>query len=220
MMDKFKTTSFFCLCGFTEAGPGGIALLPEDQIRKAGAGGKYVVNMESRIVDDKENPITKPGVVGELVVKGETTMKGYYKNPEATAETIKDGWVHSGDLAVMDEEGYITLVDRKKDMIITGGENVYSKEVEDAIYENPKVQEACIIGLPHPDWGETVMAVVALKQGQTMDLKELREFLKSRIADYKIPRLVEVVPALPRNVAGKVLKYKLRDELKDRVKKK
>ena len=220
MMDKFKTTSFFCLCGFTEAGPGGIALLPEDQIRKAGAGGKYVVNMESRIVDDKENPITKPGVVGELVVKGETTMKGYYKNPEATAEAIKDGWVHSGDLAVMDEEGYITLVDRKKDMIITGGENVYSKEVEDAIYENPKVQEACIIGLPHPDWGETVMAVVAVKQGQTMDLKELREFLKARIADYKMPRLLEVVPALPRNVSGKVLKYKLRDELKDRVKKK
>jgi acyl-CoA synthetase (AMP-forming)/AMP-acid ligase II len=147
-------------------------------------------------------------------------MKGYYKNPEATAEAIKDGWVHSGDLAVMDEEGYITLVDRKKDMIITGGENVYSKEVEDAIYEHPKVQEACIVGLPHPDWGETVMAVVALKQGQTMDIKELREFLKARIADYKIPRLLEVVPALPRNVSGKVLKYKLRDELKDRVKKK
>jgi acyl-CoA synthetase (AMP-forming)/AMP-acid ligase II len=220
MMKKFKTTSFFCLCGFTEAGPGGIALLPEDQIRKAGAGGKYVVNMESRLVDDKENTITRPGVVGELVVKGETIMKGYYKNPEATAEAIKDGWVHSGDLGVMDEEGYITLVDRKKDMIITGGENVYSKEVEDAIYESPKVQEACIIGLPHPDWGESVMAVVALKPNEQWSLKEMREFLKSRIADYKIPRMLEIVPALPRNVSGKVLKYKLRDELKEKVKQK
>jgi len=220
MMKKFNSTNFFCLCGFTEAGPGGIALLPEDQIRKAGAGGKYVVNMECHLVDEKGRTIMEPGVVGELGVKGDTIMKGYYKNPEATAEVIRDGFVHSGDLGVMDEEGYITLVDRKKDMIITGGENVYSKEVEDAIYENPKIQEACIIGLPHPDWGETVMAVVALKPNEQMDIKELREFLKTRIADYKIPRMLEIMPALPRNVAGKVLKYKLREDLKDRVKKK
>ncbi len=220
MMKKFNSTSFFCLCGFTEAGPGGVALLPEDQVRKAGAAGKYVVNMESHLVDEKGNAITQPNVVGELGVKGETIMKGYYKNPEATAEVIRDGFVHSGDLGIMDEEGYITLVDRKKDMIITGGENVYSKEVEDAIYENPKIQEACIIGVPHPDWGETVMAVAALKPNEQMDIKELREFLKTRIADYKIPRVLEVVPALPRNVAGKVLKYKLREDLKDKVKKK
>jgi len=219
MMQKFKSTNFFCLCGFTEGGPGGIALLPEDQIRKAGAGGKYVVNMESHLVDLKGRTINEPGVVGELGVKGETIMKGYYKDPQATAEVIRDGFVHSGDLGVMDEEGYITLVDRKKDMIITGGENVYSKEVEDAIYENSKVQEACIIGLPHPDWGETVMAVVALRPNEQMDIKELREFLKTRIADYKMPRMLEIVPALPRSVAGKVLKYKLRDDLKDRVKK-
>ncbi len=217
MIKKFKTTNFFCLCGFTEAGPGGIALMPEDQVRKAGAAGKYVVNMESRLVDDRGIAITKPGVVGELVVKGETTMKGYYKNPEATRDTIKDGWVYSGDLGVMDEEGYITLVDRKKDMIIAGGENVYSKEVEDAIFENPKVQEASIIGIPHPDWGETVMAVVAIKQGQELTIGELREFLKPRIADYKIPRFMELVPALPRNVAGKVLKYRLREQFKDRA---
>jgi acyl-CoA synthetase (AMP-forming)/AMP-acid ligase II len=220
MMQKFKSTSFFCLCGFTEAGPGGIALLPVDQIRKAGAGGKYVVNMESRIVDTEERPITQPGVIGELVVKGETTMKGYYKNPEATREAIKDGWVHSGDLGVMDDEGYITLVDRKKDMIITGGENVYSKEVEDAIYENPKVQEAVIIGVPHPNWGETVMAVVVLRPNEALPLDELKAFLKPRIADYKIPRLIEVIPTLPRNVSGKVLKYKLREEFKDKAMKK
>jgi acyl-CoA synthetase (AMP-forming)/AMP-acid ligase II len=219
MIDKFKSTSFFCLCGFTEAGPGGIALQPEDQIRKAGAGGKYVVNMESRIADDKGVTISKPGVIGELCVKGDTIMKGYYKNPEATAESIRDGWVYSGDLAVMDDEGYITLVDRKKDMIITGGENVYSKEVEDAIYEHPSVQEAAIIGIPDPRWGETVMAVVAPKQGKTLDLDELKKFLGSRIADFKIPRLLEVMPALPKNVSGKVLKYKLREQFSPKDKK-
>jgi len=139
-------------------------------------------------------------------------MKGYYKNPEATAETIRDGWVYSGDLAVMDDEGYITMVDRKKDMIITGGENAYSKEVEDAIYEHPSVQEAAIIGIPDPRWGETVMAVIAPKQGKSLELDELRKFPGSRIADFKIPRLLEVMPALPKNVSGKVLKYKLREQ--------
>jgi len=214
MMDKFKCTNFFCLCGFTEGGPGGIALLPADQIRKAGAGGKYVVNMESRLVDENEKPVTKPGVVGELVVKGEMAMKGYYKNPEATAAAIKDGWVHSGDLGIMDDEGYITLVDRKKDMIITGGENVYSKEVEDAIFENPKVADAVIIGVPHPAWGETVTAVVVTRPNETLTLDELRAFLATRLADYKIPRKLEVIDALPRNVSGKVLKYQLRDQFK------
>jgi len=217
MIAKFKTDRFFCLCGFTEAGPGGIALQPEDQIRKAGAGGKYIINMESRLVDPAGNTVTEPGVVGELAIKGETIMKGYYKNPEATREAIKDGWVYSGDLGTMDDEGYITLVDRKKDMIITGGENVYSKEVEDAMFENPKISAAVIIGVPHPEWGETVMAVVSLNQDQTLTLDELREFLKPRIADYKIPRLLEVVDALPMNVSGKVLKYQLRDRFKDKA---
>jgi acyl-CoA synthetase (AMP-forming)/AMP-acid ligase II len=217
MIEKFKTDRFFCLCGFTEAGPGGIALQPEDQIRKAGAGGKYIVNMESRLVDLEGNTITEPGGVGELAIKGETIMKEYYKNPQATRETIKDGWVYSGDLGVMDEEGYVTLVDRKKDMIITGGENVYSKEVEDAIYVNPKIASAVIIGVPHPEWGETVMAVVTLKENQTLRFEELREFLKPRIADYKIPRLLEVMEALPINVSGKVLKYQLRNMFKDRA---
>ncbi|MFP4474649.1 MAG: long-chain-fatty-acid--CoA ligase [Desulfatibacillaceae bacterium] len=215
MIHKFGTDSFFCLCGYTEAGPGGVALQPKDQIRKAGAGGKYIVNMECRLVDEQGNTVTEPGVVGEFAIKGETTMLEYYKKPEATAETIRDGWVHSGDLGVLDDEGYITLVDRKKDMIITGGENVYSKEVEDALFENPKIADASIIGVPHPDWGETVMAVVALQKGETMTLEELREFLSTRIADYKRPRLLQVVDALPRNVSGKVLKYQLREQFKD-----
>lgn len=215
MIAKFKTDRFFCLCGFTEAGPGGVALYPEDQIRKAGAGGKYIVNMESRLVDLDGNTIVTPGVVGELAIKGETTMKEYYKRPDATRETIKDGWVYSGDLGVLDEEGYITLVDRKKDMIITGGENVYSKEVEDAIYEHPDVAQAVIIGVPHPEWGETVMALIVLHPEKSLSLESLRAFLKTRIADYKIPRLLRVLDVLPMNVSGKVLKYKLRDQFKD-----
>jgi acyl-CoA synthetase (AMP-forming)/AMP-acid ligase II len=215
MMEKFKTDRFFCLCGFTEAGPGGIALQPEYQLSKAGAGGRYIVNMESRLVDIDDRPITEPGVVGELVIKGETIMKGYHKNPEATRETIRDGWVHSGDLGVKDAEGFITLVDRKKDMIITGGENVYSKEVEDAIYEHPAIASAVIIGVPHAQWGETVMAVVTLKKDAALSLEELRTFLKPRIADYKIPRLLKVLDALPMNISGKVLKYKLREMFRD-----
>jgi acyl-CoA synthetase (AMP-forming)/AMP-acid ligase II len=187
------------------------------QIRKAGAGGRYIVNMESRLVDEQGKTITEPGVVGELVIKGETTMKEYYKNPQATAETIKDGWVYSGDLGVMDEEGYITLVDRKKDMIITGGENVYSKEVEDALCEHPKISMGVIIGVPHPTWGETVMAVATLAPGQQLTVEELREFLKTRLADYKIPRLLEIVDALPVSASGKLLKFKLRKQFQDRV---
>ncbi|MGO9572123.1 MAG: class I adenylate-forming enzyme family protein [Desulfomonilaceae bacterium] len=214
MIAKFKTTNFFCLCGLTEGGPGGIALYPEDQIRKAGAGGKYIVNMETKLVDDAGNTITKPGVVGELVIKGETCMKEYYNNPQATADTIRDGWVHTGDLGVRDDEGYITLVDRLKDMIITGGENVYSKEVEDALHEHQKIQSAVVIGVPHPVWGETIMAVATLRPEQKLTLEELREFLKQRLADYKVPRLLDVVEALPVNVSGKVMKYRLRDQYK------
>lgn len=215
MIAKFKTTNFFCLCGLTEGGPGGIALYPKDQVWKAGAGGKYIVNMETKLVDDRGNNVNKAGVVGELVIKGETTMKEYYNNPKATADTIVNGWVHTGDLGVMDDDGYITLVDRIKDMIITGGENVYSKEVEDALHEHPKVASAVVIGVPHPAWGETVMAVATLRPEQKLTLEELREFLKARLADYKIPRLLDVVQALPVNVAGKVMKFRLRDQYKE-----
>ncbi len=219
MIAKFKTENFFCLCGQTEAGPGGVALQPADQVRKAGAGGKYIVNMECRLADENDNDVTEPGVVGELCIKGETCMREYYNNPEATAATIIKGWVHSGDLAVMDEEGFITLVDRTKDMIITGGENVYSKEVEDAIAEHPAVADSVIIGVPHPEWGETVMAVVILAPGAALTIEELRDFLKTRLADYKQPRLMEVVDELPRNVSGKVLKFQLRDKYRDVLKK-
>ncbi|MHB8918330.1 MAG: long-chain-fatty-acid--CoA ligase [Desulfocucumaceae bacterium] len=210
-MQKLRNENFFNLCGLTEAGPGGILLEPEDQLRKAGAGGKAIVNTEARVVDNDGKDVMV-GQVGEFVLRGETIMKCYYRNPEATAETIKDGWLHTGDLATIDEEGYITLVDRKKDMIITGGENVYSTEVEQVLYEYPGVLEAAVIGTPNPVWGETVTAIVCPKPGVTISPEEIRAFCMTKLADYKVPRLFRFSELLPRNASGKVLKIKLRDQ--------
>ncbi|MFZ5649870.1 MAG: long-chain-fatty-acid--CoA ligase [Bacillota bacterium] len=213
-MERLRSDQFYNLCGLTEAGPGGILLEPEDQLRKPGAGGKAIVNTEARVVDNDGSDV-KPGVVGELVLRGETIMKCYYRNPEATAETIKDGWLHTGDLAVIDDEGYITLVDRKKDMIITGGENVYSTEVEQVLYEYPGVLEAAVIGVPNPVWGETVAAVICPKPGVTLAPEEIRSFCMNRLADYKVPRIFYFTGLLPRNASGKVLKIRLREMYKE-----
>lgn len=209
-MAKLKSDQFFNLCGLTEGGPGGILLEPEDHLRKLGAGGKAIVNTEARVVDNEGNDV-KPGQVGEFILRGETIMKGYYRNPEATTETIRDGWLYTGDLAVIDDEGFITLVDRKKDMIITGGENVYSTEVEQVLYEYPGVLEAAVIGIPNPVWGETVTAVICTKPGATLSSEEIRSFCAQRLAAYKVPRNFKFVEQLPRNASGKVLKIKLRE---------
>jgi Acyl-CoA synthetases (AMP-forming)/AMP-acid ligases II len=139
-------------------------------------------------------------------------MKYYYKNPQATGETLKNGWLYTGDLATVDEEGYITLVDRKKDMIISGGENVYSTEVEQVLYEYPGILEAAVIGIPNPVWGETVLAVVCLKPGQQTEKEAITAFCQTRLADYKVPRIIEFIDGLPRNASGKVLKNALRNK--------
>ncbi|MHB8156531.1 MAG: long-chain-fatty-acid--CoA ligase [Desulfocucumaceae bacterium] len=210
-IDRFKTDRFFNLCGLTEAGPGGILLEPEDHLRKLGAGGKAIINTEARVADDKGNDV-RPGEVGELVLRGETIMKRYYRNPEATAETIKNGgWLYTGDLATIDDEGFITLVDRRKDMIITGGENVYSSEVELVLYEYPGVLEAAVIGVPNPAWGETVAAVICPKPGENLSAEDIRSFCMKKLAAYKVPRIYQFAEILPRNASGKVLKTKLRD---------
>ncbi|WP_027364087.1 long-chain-fatty-acid--CoA ligase [Desulfotruncus alcoholivorax] len=213
-LTKFSTDQFYNLCGLTEGGPGGILLGPEDQLRKPGSGGKAIISTEARVVDDAGNDIS-PGQVGEFIIRGETIMKCYYKNPEATAETLRNGWLHTGDLATIDDEGYITLVDRKKDMIITGGENVYSTEVEQVLYQHPGVLEAAVIGLPHPVWGETVTAVICAKPGNILAEEELKAFCTSRLADYKIPRIYKFIEVLPRNASGKVLKRVLRDTYRE-----
>ncbi|GBE26926.1 long-chain-fatty-acid--CoA ligase [bacterium BMS3Bbin03] len=214
MIKKFKTENFFSLCGFTEAGPGGVALKPKDQVRKAGAGGGYIHGMEFQIVDDNWNPVPT-GQIGEFVVRGPMTMKEYYKSPEANAQTVSpEGWIRSGDLAFEDEEGIVTLVDRKKDMIISGGENVYSKEVEDAIALHPAVMESAIIGVPHPVFGETVTAIIVLKPDQTLTEKELLTFLEDKLAQFKCPRILKIVESLPHSASGKVLKRELREQYK------
>jgi len=156
-----------------------------------------------------------PREVGEIVVKGEQLLKGYWNRPEATVEAFKGGWFHTGDMAWRDEEGFFYIVDRMKDMIITGGENVYSREVEEVIYVHPGVSEAAIIGLPDEVWGERVVAVVAMKAGQEGNdavAAEIIKICRERLAGYKSPKQVFFIGELPKNVSGKILKRELRDQ--------
>ncbi|WP_249593897.1 long-chain-fatty-acid--CoA ligase [Peribacillus frigoritolerans] len=212
-MEMFGTDRFFNQCGLTEGGPGGIFLTPEEHKSKLGASGKPRFLMEARVVD-QEGELVAPGIVGELVLRGESVMKGYYKNPEATSETIRDGWLFTGDLCTIDEDGYITLVDRGKDMIISGGSNVYSVEVEQVLYSFPAVLEAAVIGIPDEKWGETVAAIIVPKPGHKIDIGELEAFCRENLAGYKIPRIVRFMDTLPRNASGKILKYELRKNFK------
>ncbi|WP_017755167.1 acyl-CoA synthetase [Calidifontibacillus oryziterrae] len=213
-MELFKTDRFFNLCGLTEAGPGGILLDPEDHVNHLGKGGRAFALTDARVVDSTGQDV-KPGVVGEFILRGPTIMKEYYNKPEETKRALVDGWLYTGDLAVMDEEGYITLVDRKKDMIITGGENVYSIEVEQIMYEHPQVLEAATIGLPDELWGEIVTAVVVPKQGEEINEQEFKSFCRQKLASYKVPRKIIFEKQLPRNASGKILKYQLRERLKN-----
>lgn len=208
----FKTDQFYNLCGLTEGGPGGILLDPEGHKHHLGKGGKPIFLTEARVVNEKGMDV-RPGEVGEFILRSPMVMKEYYKKPKETKSTLKNGWLYTGDLAMMDEEGYITLVDRKKDMIITGGENVYSVEVEGALFEHPDVLDAAVIGLPDEVWGEVVCAVIIPREGAVIDEKELRSFCRQRLAGYKIPRKMFIEAQLPRNASGKILKYQLREKL-------
>jgi acyl-CoA synthetase (AMP-forming)/AMP-acid ligase II len=212
----FRTDQFFNQCGLTEGGPGGISLTAEEHKTKLGASGKPRFLMEARVVDDHGSDV-KPGVVGELILRGESIMKEYYKNPEATAVTIRGGWLYTGDLCTMDVDGYITLVDRSKDMIISGGSNVYSVEIEQILYAYPDVLEAAVIGLPDEKWGETVAAIIVPKPGRSIDTDQLTAFCREHLAGYKIPRVVHFMEALPRNASGKILKFELRSRYNNRV---
>ena len=184
---------------------------PEDMFRKHGSVGRRIINVEVRIVDDDDKDVPV-GEVGEIVYRGPSVMKEYYKNPEATAEAFKGGWFHSGDLVRQDDEGYIYVVDRKKDMIISGGHNIYPAELEEVLYTHPKILEAAVIGVPDPEWGESVKAIVVPKAGETLTEAEVIEYCKHNLASYKKPKSVELVGELPRNVTGKVLKRELREK--------
>ena len=181
--------------------------------RKVGSIGVPISDTECRIVDlDDGNTDVPVGETGELLIKGPQVMKGYWNNPEETAKTLKDGWLHTGDIAKMDEEGYFYIVDRKKDMIISGGYNVYPRDIEEVFYENPKIQEACAIGISHPTRGEAVKVFAVFKEGETATREELIEYCTGKLAKYKLPTEIEFRDELPKTNVGKILKKELRAE--------
>ncbi len=185
-----------------------------DRERKPGSIGTPVEGVEMKIVDDDGGEVAQ-GEVGEIVIRGHNVMKGYWNRPDATAETIRDGWFHSGDMAKIDEDGYFFIVDRKKDMIIRGGYNVYPREIEEVLYEHPAVREAAVLGVPHDEHGEEVAAAVALKDGESVSAEELRDFVKDQVAAYKYPRRVWFVDELPKGPTGKILKREIEDPSQD-----
>jgi len=196
--------------GMTETAASGTNALHEDIIRAHGTVGKPRINMEVRIVDPDGNDVPI-GQSGEIVYRGPTVMKEYYKNPTATAEAFRDGWFHSGDLVRQDEEGYIYVVDRLKDMIISGGENIYPAEIENVLYNHPKILEAAVIGIPDTKWGECVKAYIVPKKNETLTEEEVIAFCREQLASFKKPKIVQFIEALPRNTSGKVLKTTLRE---------
>ena len=208
MSETFPGAQILAAFGQTEMSPVTCMLLGEDAIRKRGSVGKVIPTVAARVVDDNMNDVPI-GEVGEIVYRAPTLMSGYWNNPEATAEAFAGGWFHSGDLVRMDEEGYVWVVDRKKDMIISGGENIYCAEVENVLASHPAIVEVAVIGRAHEKWGEVPIAVAAVAQ-DNLRLADLAEFLTERLARYKHPKGLEIVEALPRNPAGKVLKTELR----------
>jgi long-chain acyl-CoA synthetase len=175
------------------------------RVRKPGSIGTPIRDVRMRVVDGDDNEVAL-GDVGEIVISGPNVMKGYWQRPEATAEAIRDGWFHTGDMGRVDTDGYFYIVDRKKDMIIRGGYNVYPREIEEVMYEHPAVAEAAVIGLPHASLGEEVAAAVALKPGAAATAEELRDYVKSQVAAYKYPRHVWFVESLPKGATGKIQK--------------
>ncbi|MFO1319354.1 MAG: acyl-CoA synthetase [Burkholderiales bacterium] len=212
LAERLPQMRLFNFYGQTEMSPLATALKPEDQLRKLGSAGKACINVETRIVDDDDRPVPA-NTVGEIVHRGPHVMLGYWNDPAKTAEAFRNGWFHSGDLGVMDEDGYLRVVDRKKDMIKTGGENVASREVEEVIYQHPAVAEAAVFGSPHPQWIEMVTAAVVCKAGSQVTAEALIDHCRERLAHFKAPKRVVFVDALPKNASGKILKRELREQL-------
>ena len=197
------------LYGQTEIAPLATMLGPDEQLSKPGSAGRAVLNVQTRVVDDAMRDVP-PGEVGEIVHRSPHLMLGYFHDDARTQAAFEGGWFHSGDLGVIDGQGYITVVDRKKDMIKTGGENVASREVEELIYKMPQVSEVAVVGLPHPRWVEAVAAVVVVKAGQSLGEAEVLAHCSAQMAAFKVPKRVVFVEALPKNPSGKLLKRQLR----------
>ncbi len=188
---------------------------PPPQKRKIGSIGLALKDQEMRILNSTGEELPR-GEVGEISIKGENVMKGYWNNPSATMQAIRNGWLYTGDLGYQDQDGFFFIVGRSKEMIIRGGENIYPKEVEEALYRHPAILEAAVIGLPDSRWGEEVAAFIVLKEGQSLSSKDARLFLKDKIADYKVPRRIEILSSLPKTATGKIQKLKLKKEICER----
>jgi fatty-acyl-CoA synthase len=210
MARSFPDVPFTAVFGQTEMSPVTCVLDGEDATRKFGSVGLPVPAVDIRVVDEEMRDV-QDGQVGEIVYRGPSMMASYWNNPEATAEATRGGWFHSGDLVRRDDEGFVFVVDRKKDMIISGGENIYSTEIEDVIDTHPKVREVAVIGVPHPRWVETPLAVIVPSDpGDPPSSDEIETWCRERLASYKKPSAIRIIDALPRNVSGKVLKTDLR----------
>lgn len=204
----FRNENFYQVYGLTEAGPNGILLYPEEHQENAGSIGKHpTINMELRVVRP-DGTDTSPHEYGEILLTGDSLMLEYDNNPDETAAVIQNGWLYTGDIAYKDEKGYVYIVDRKKDVIISGGVNIYPREIEEVLAKHEAVLESCVIGVPHDEWGETVKAVVVLKEEATEE--ELHSFVSKHLAEYKLPRLYSFVKELPRNASGKILKQQVK----------
>jgi len=197
--------------GLTEAAPGVLFLRRDDSIRKAGSAGTAAFFTDVKLVDAAGDPVAS-GQPGEILASGPNVMAGYWRRPQDTEAAMEDGWLRTGDIGVADDDGYIEIRDRTKDLIISGGENIYPAEVEDALYQHPAVSECGVIGVPDETWGEVGRAVVVLREGASAAPEQLLAFLADRIARYKVPKSVVFTDTLPRTASGKVIKQKLRSQ--------
>lgn len=214
-MKAFPSAGFLQVYGQTEASPVVAALAPElhtadPSVRHMASAGRSIPTAEITIRDEEDREVP-PGTVGEICVRGPTVMLGYWNRPEETAHALRNGWLHTGDAGMMDEEGFVYVVDRVKDIIITGGENVYSTEVENVLARHPAVQFCAVIGVPDPEWGERVHAVLVLHEGQSASEAEFKALCKAEIAGFKCPRSFEFRSEMPLSPAGKILKRELRE---------
>jgi acyl-CoA synthetase (AMP-forming)/AMP-acid ligase II len=215
LLSAFPSAWFADAYGLTETVSGDTFLDKRKTVEKIGSVGKPCLHLEVAIQDDEDRPVPA-AALGEIVLRGPKVFKGYWKDPEATAAAFRGGWFHTGDIGYLDPDGFLYIVDRKKDLIISGGENIASPEVERVLYEHPAVLEASVVGRPDPRWGEVPVAFVVLRDGARGTAEELQEFCRARLARFKVPRAVEFIDALPRNPSGKVLKRVLREQARDR----
>ena len=218
VMEEMHMTEVTICYGLTEASPVLTQTKRDDPIdKRVETVGKALPHVEIKIVDPETNEELPPNTPGELIARGYGIMKGYYKMPEATEQTVREGWLHTKDLATMDEEGYIRILGRVDDMIIRGGENVYPREIEEFLYTHPKIKEIAVVGVPHPEYGEEVAAFVQLKEGADATEDEIRQYCLDNIARYKVPKYFFFVDEYPMTASGKIQKFKLREIAKEKL---